>query len=484
MLKIFYKIFTFFVIYIHHNSILFASENIKKIANEDFINSGKITQNINESELKNNDSTITNNQSNDNDIKDDASIFGAIKKVVDDKKVIKKFEIDDDKIFLNKDIFDEKNKEKLRKIVEEKVENYVPHFKFSQRIISDVSQTKNFGNIRNNFNDTNGIIRYYPAITFKNNIEFSGIFRFARFDNQNDIIKRQNNPYKSGSRTFENMGINISELNIKYSRNNSSIILGKFTANFGIAWRWNKGIFIHTLANQYNLNEKLGVAFITKYGSSKKTGVYNLSFSTFTNDRKNLDNSLFHRRDSDSKSQALPGDTRSLSSYSLALDINFDFSKNEKLLYHLARSHLVVNKNASSLPRDLIRNQVGYAYGMNYSFPINEEFKGETMLEYATIKNLNGNRGVSSNFLTTNVTLRYLNYRLMIGTSKNNISNVNAKSDYRRLSEINIGYQFDKNKYYDKIDAIIGYYQTLNDNINSKSIDKSIAILIRYYKNF
>ena len=93
MLKIFYKIFTFFVIYIHHNSILLASENIKKIANEDFINSGKITQNINESELKNNDSTITNNQSNDNDIKDDASIFGAIKKVVDDKKVIKKFEI-------------------------------------------------------------------------------------------------------------------------------------------------------------------------------------------------------------------------------------------------------------------------------------------------------------------------------------------------------------------------------------------------------
>ena len=416
--------------------------------------------------------------------------FGIIKDVVGEAKIIKKSpDSDDDKIFLNKEIFNQKTKEALRKIVDQIPKIETQKLKFTNRIISDLSLTDHFKNTnsQNEFRDTNTIIRYYSNIKINTNFEIYGLARIARFDNDEDVARRERTNKTNNSRTFENLGINLSELNIKYSKDNSSLIAGKFTTNFGTAWRWNKGIFIHSVAQDYALTEKLGFTGITKYGDLKKTGLYNFSLSLFTNDRKNFDNSLFHRKNSDSKSQAIAGDTRSLSSFTLATDINFEFNNKEKLSYHIAYSKLDINRKiASAHIQSALKKQAGAVFGINYKFPIKENFNFETILEYAKIKNINGDSNASSQYFTSNFILKYLsNYSMMIGNSNNKNKNRFASGNSINISEINIGYEFDKNRFFDKLTTQIGYYQTLNKNIdNVGNKNKSFALLVRYYKNF
>lgn len=414
--------------------------------------------------------------------------FGVIKDVVGEDKVIKKKpDSDEDAIFLNKDIFNEKTKEKLRKIIPQIPHIEIKKLKITNRIIADLSTTDHFKNseAKNEFFDTTGTIRYYSTIQLNQNFEIYGLAKLARFDNDNDIARRENSNKKDNSRTFENLGINLSELSIKYSKDNSSLIAGKFTTNFGTAWRWNKGIFVHSVAQNYALTEKLGFTAITKYGDLKKTGIYNFSLSLFTNDRKNFDNSLMHNKHSNNKSEAIAGDTRSLSSFTLATDINFEFKEKERLSYHIAYSKLGVNKNATAIALERLKKQTGVVFGMNYKFPFKENFSLETILEYANIKNINGDLAISDQYFTSNFILKYLsNYSLMIGNSNNKNKNRLSFNESLNISEINIGYEFDKNAIFDKLTTQIGFYQTLTKTIDRTNKDRAFALLIRYYKNF
>ena len=424
------------------------------------------------------------------EVKNNAELgdFGVIKDVVGENKVIKKkLESEEDSIFLNKDIFNEKTKEKLRKIIPQIPQIEIKKLKITNRVISDLSITDHIKNseAKNEFRDTTGALRYYLNIQLNQNFEIYGLAKLARFDNDNDIARRENSNKKGNSRTFENLGINLGELSVKYSKDNSSLIAGKFTTNFGTAWRWNKGIFVHSVAQNYALSEKLGFTAITKYGDLKKTGIYNFSLSLFTNDRKNLDNSLLHRKHSDTKSESIAGDTRSLSSFTLATDINFEFKEKEKLSYHIAYSKLGVNKNTTAVSLDRLKKQTGVVFGMNYKFPIQKNLDLETILEYAKIKNINGESAISDQYFTSNFILKYLsNYSLMIGNSNNKNKNRLSSGESLNVTEINLGYEFNKNAIFDKLTTQIGYYQTLTKTMNITNKDKAFGFLIRYYKNF
>lgn len=431
--------------------------------------------------------TQVNDESTRSDSSGDGD-FGIIKDIVEEKKVIEKnLDGDEDKIFLNKDIFNKQTKESLRKIIDKIPKIEVHKLKITNRVIADTTTTNNFQstNQRNEFRDITGALRYYSTIQLNKNFEIYGLARLARLDNNSDIARRENNKKSGNHRTFENLGINLSELSIKYSNGNNSLIAGKFTTNFGTAWRWNKGIFVHTIPQNYALNEKLGLTAVTKYGNIKKTGLYNFSLSLFTNDRKNFDNSLLHRKNSDTKSQAIAGDTRGLSSMTLATDINFEFTEKEKLSYHIAYSKLGVNKNATAVALERLKKQTGVVFGMNYKFPIRENFDLETILEYANIKNINGDSNISDKYFTSNLILKYYsNYSLMIGNSNNRNKNLASSRQSTNITEINLGYEFNKNKFFDKLTTQIGYYQTLSRLTTMSSKEKSFALLVRYYKNF
>jgi len=462
-----------------------SSNNDDDLSDDEFLENIFEFDDLFDDDLAKNQQELSKNQTiKTNEPENIISDFGVLRVVIENKKTEKKYDTDESQIFLNPKIFDVKESEKIKSL--EILEKPIPksNFSINHRLVNDLSFVNNYGNPRNNFHETTGVVRFSTNLEYKNFKLFS-ILRFSRIDNNRDVERRFNDPRGGGSRTFENFGITLPELNLKYSYGNNSFVAGKFTSNFGTAWRWNQGIFIHNIASNYGLFDKLGLAFVTRYGDVKKTGLYNFSLSTFTNDRKNFDNALFHRRESDSKSQGLAGDTRSLKSYTLATDINFEFSEDEKLSYHLAYANLAINKEMSAIKNAKIKNQNGYVFGINYIFPIVKKLNAETLIEYARISNINGNTDISNKFLTTNLIFKYnKKYSLMLGNSKNKIKNKLISRSYSNASEINLGYEFDKNKYYDKITAQIGYHQLIEKLPNQNQKNQSMAILLRYFKNF
>ena len=250
------------------------------------------------SSIKNNlkSAEITTDQNNNFQ---DFSDLGVLKDIVkDDELPTAKPQIleEDDKVFLNPDIFDPNKKKALLAkpyILNEDIKTKI----FRNRIVADISFIDNHynTNINNNFADTNGNIRLISALDITKNLELNSFMRMGRFDNQNQSARRINSVNGGGNRTFENTDINIGELNLKYSYKNSAIIAGKFSSNFGTAWRWNRGIFIHRTPNQYSLNNKLGFTAVQKVGNTKTVGLYNFSFGLFTNDSTRLDKNLLHK---------------------------------------------------------------------------------------------------------------------------------------------------------------------------------------------
>ncbi len=286
------------------------------------------------------------------------------------------------------------------------------------------------------------------------------------------------------NKLLKHQNVNISELLLKYQNDNFSLMAGKFIANFGTAWQWNRALWASPASN-YKQTDKLGFNAIFKAGDLKKTGKYNFGFAVFTNDRKNLDNPLIGNKSSDNKSDAKPGDTRSLNSYVASLDILFDFAKREKLSYHLAYMSLDVNSNAKTIDANQNARQVGYVFGGNYRYPISDNIDFDQLLEYSLIKNYNGTAGNDQKYLTASLnTNLYQNWNItfLAANFKNIVANFDASNQTQY--ELSFGYQFDKTRFFDSLLLQVGN-KTLKTSSKSFS-DKtdSVGVMIRYIKRF
>lgn len=350
--------------------------------------------------------------------------------------------------------------------------------KFSNRFISDVRFDDNYQSTEkaDEYKDTQFKGRLYSKLSLNKNLAINGYFRMKEF----------NKTAANGKdRTFKDEGLYIEELNVTYNDNKYAFIAGKFDLNFGTAWRWDRGIWSYETAQNYKQTEKLGFNGIYRLGDSKTVGEYQFGFGVFTNDRKNLDNSILVSRTSASKSDAVPGDTRSLKSYVASLDINYDFGGHEKLSYHFSYIDLAVNNRASSVTPTKIDDQKGFALGMNYKHPVTENFTVDWLLEYASIKNFGGDSDISENYLTTNIIGRiYQNWLVTLGYSDRDNSEVDAAGFDQNLSEISFGYEFGKALFFDKLVLQAGYKNQRTNYKTSLETQNVFGGLLRLYKNF
>ena len=452
-----------------------------------------LAKNIVDNDVNKNNYTqenISENTDNNEDDLPDFSNLGVLKDIIEDEELpIAKTQPleEDDKIFLNPAIFDSKKKTELLAkplIIDEDIKPKI----FRNRIIADASFIDNNqnNNINNNFTDTNGNIRLISSLDITKHFELNSFIRMGRFDSPNQSARRVNSAHGGGDRTFENTDIIIGELNLKYTHQNSAIIAGKFSGNFGTAWRWNRGIWIHKTPSQYSLNNKLGFTAVQKVGNAKTVGLYNFSFGLFTNDSTNLDKTLFHKIAIESSKQSKAGDTKKLDSFNLATDIIFDFANNEKLSYHLAFASLNVNSKRSSLPVNILKRQNGWVFGINYNNKLKKDLDFENVIEYAKINNVDGNSNIDDSYFSVNLITTFVKkYSLLLGNSNKNSKRYLGKSFRENTSEINIGYDFTANKVFDRLVLQLGYQHYVNKTtLNTKQSFNSLGCLLRYYKNF
>lgn len=336
----------------------------------------------------------------------------------------------------------------------------------------------------NEFKDSNFRIRFNNSLSFCDGISLNTNIVLNRYDNV-DQTNRRNNSI-GGDRSFENLGVALREFNIAKNGRDYAVIAGKFNLNFGSAWRWNRGIWVHEIANNnYRQVEKLGFVGVYRLGDPKRTGQYNFSFSGFTNDRKNFDNTLFVNRNSDKKSDASAGDTRSLESYTAILDINFDFGDKEKLSYQFSYLNLAVNERVMQIPSNKVDDQKDFALNMDYHYPLNDKILLNGFIEYVEVKNLNGNSDFSERYLTTNLNTKFgEHWSLLLGNSRRQNLQLGANGFDQNLSEISVGYEFKKNAFFDRLTIQGGYKYFRNDQRTFVDSRNAVGFLMRYYKNF
>jgi hypothetical protein len=340
------------------------------------------------------------------------------------------------------------------------------------------------------FKETSIKAKFFNNIHLNNKISLNSYFKLQDVKNLNRPW--QINNHNGRDRFLKDVGLFAEELNLRYlyenktKKINNNLIIGKFNLGFGTAWRWDRGISIHSLAETYKQTEKIGVANVLQLGNAKKTGQYNIGLSFFHNDRKILDNALFANKHSDPKEMAIPGDSRALKSYNFSTDINFDFKKNEKLSYHFSYLNLDVNRANSRVNPNKIANQKGVVYGINYQYPLDENIVLDGLVEYTKINNYLGDSDRLRSYLSSNLLIKYAqSWNMLLGNTRLKDRNYNSLGFNQNFSEISTGYQFKKNNYFDKLTIQIGYRHNrisyLNQRIETQS---SYGLLLRYFKDF
>lgn len=373
----------------------------------------------------------------------------------------------------------------LKQLVEQ--DYTVPQAKVVNNLVADVNASDNYQstNRRDQYLDSNVVARLYSAFNINKNFSVNSFVKSERSSQASETARRNTLANGGGDRAFEDQGVFFEELNLVYNAKKYAVVLGKFDLDFGTAWRWGRGIWSGDIANGYMQREKLGINGFYRAGNRQKIGEYVWGIATFTNDRKNLDNATITGRDSAHKYDGLPGDTRSPQSYNVSLDVNFDFSAREKLSYHFSYINLAVNGNASPVTINKIADQKGVALGMNYKYPVRENFDVDALIEYVSMKNSGGNSDITESYLSANMIGKiYEQWNVTLGYSALQNSRVVAYGFNQNLAEISLGYEFVKNAFFDKLLFQVGYKNQRNDYKTSLETQNVLGALMRYQKLF
>lgn len=357
----------------------------------------------------------------------------------------------------------------------------------TSRLVFDVNSDNQYSatNSRDQYIDTKATAFLTSKVRLGENFSIKSNLRMERANKVSEDDKRKLSVNGGGNRTFENEEINVKELTINYDNKNLSLLAGKFIANFGDAWKIGRGIWSRELTSSYMQKDKLGLGASYKMGNLQKTGLYNFGFAAFTNDRKNLDNSILTQRDSDHKYDGKAGDTRSLQSYVASLDVNFNFGKKEELFYHFAYLNLAVNEKTSLVDQTKIEDQKGFVANGKYLYPIGENFLLDSFIEYVDMKNVGGDSDVRNKYVNASLVGEiYQNWNATLAATniKNKVMDENGYD--QNFMEVSGGYKFAKTSIFDNFLVQIGYKNIRTNYKTSVNEQQSYGVLARYVKAF
>lgn len=329
-------------------------------------------------------------------------------------------------------------------------------------------------------------LRLSDNFIIKSNIEFDVMPQAS------ETVRRNQLSTGGGDKSFENEGAFIDELALNYNYKNFSALAGKFTANFGDAWKlqnWKlqNGIWVNELAREYKQAEKLGFGIIQRAGDQKINGEYVFGLSAFTDDHKNLDNSIITSRDGALKTDGALRGTRNLDSYVLSTDIYYDFGNGEKLSYHFAYLNLAINdrQNQSNIPTS-IGDEKAIALNMNYKYPINNNFLLDSFVEYTNISNAGGDTEANADYLTLNFTTYiHKDFSITLAMAKKKQIKIGENGVDKSINELSFGYKFD-----DLNSALKGFFVSVGyreGKVNDKFVpikDKAFGFLVAHKIEF
>lgn len=306
----------------------------------------------------------------------------------------------------------------------------------------------------------------------------------------NEFRTLQVAPANGNDRFFDNHYVDLRQLLVGMDNGRYKLFAGKFTPKFGYAWQLGRGAYSDYLASSYMQRNRIGLGGELKYGEAKKNGRYNLGLSFYKYDRKYIDNSVLNSYRNVKLTDAEPGAGNDFDSFTVNLDIDFDFKSGRGLFYRFAYSKQNVNdglmlaKYGNNID---FADQESYSLAMNHKIKLKNNVIIDKLIEY---KDGNFTEGIATfkkdNVLTFNVIVRFYNEWSMISSYANRrISNGSGLVVRDSLTDIAAGYDFNKSGYFDGLQLQLGYARSNQKDrslLFTKDTD-SLFGLLRYVKN-
>ncbi len=257
---------------------------------------------------------------------------------------------------------------------------------------------------------------------------------------QNDVLTTRNGEYPERYRTFldsdrgikaSGYGLLVEELKLQFQNEDMQFSAGKFDPKFGTAHDKKKrmGVFTSQFTEDYNLREKIGVSLSALLEKSK------ITVNSFFNDTTGLSGSALDNRGYASSKDGSAGSTKSLNSYSVALE-GKDFFEIEDWSYNIGFKSLSVNR----LPGR--QREKGYVFGSEYLYKI-----GETsvipFIEIVKVTSIDGEQGRNSLHKTAALILKYSSWTGSFSyLSRDPSSHRLQKEGKASHAQLSVGYKF------------------------------------------
>lgn len=241
-------------------------------------------------------------------------------------------------------------------------------------------------------------------------------------------------PGPSEDRVFEDHGLFAEVLSVNYETDRFSLVGGKFTPNFGIAWDAAPGIYGVDFAEDYELVERIGFGGGVSLPATS-VGSHTLSASTFFLDTSVLSRSAITGRGQTSIGDGGPSNTGSLSSFAVALD-GGEFPGLEGLRYHLAFAHQESGVGGSADER-------GYVIGVEHAVALGDDLELAPVFEYAFLNNSGGVAGTDTHYVTLGGSLGLDAWSLNLIYAMRRTVIAGAADVDDHMVELSAGYAFD-----------------------------------------
>ncbi len=188
------------------------------------------------------------------------------------------------------------------------------------------------------------------------------------------ILEPVFDPMPFDDRFLEDHGAYAEELFLQVAFDSIRIYAGKFDAPFGQAWDVTPGIYGVDFAEDYELAERLGGGFEIGLGDMY-SGTHTVSASVFFADTTRLSRSLFNNRGQTSVGDSGPSNTKSIDSFSVAID-GGEIPGLENYTYHIGLRH-------QSPGRGDVSNELGMVANVQGAFDLANGAALEGIIEAA-----------------------------------------------------------------------------------------------------
>ncbi len=212
-------------------------------------------------------------------------------------------------------------------------------------------------------------IWFTPAFSLQTELEFTPV----------------SDPGPADDRLFEDHGLAIKQLFLRYETGAFAFHGGKFNPPFGLAWDLAPGIYGADFAGDYELDERIGLGGAIAFDGDiddRSPGVRRLSAAAFFADTTSLSRSIFTDRGRLTGAAGGVGNTDDLSSFSITFD-GGGLAFLPEIRYHLGYEF---QKRGEGDPE----NERGVVTGLHGEFEADAGLRLEAMVELACLAGAEG----------------------------------------------------------------------------------------------